>query len=539
MTAVTAEGLWVAVRDDGASHRGGTVTIDSSEPDSIDPGVSYDGTGWAILSVTNDGLVGFKRTGRVEGATLVPNLATELPTPTDGGMTYTFQLRPDVSYSTGAPVRASDVRASIERTLRFDGAPGYFFEAIRGASACTSKHCDLSKGIAANDATGTVAFHLKVPDPDFLHQLATPFASILPAHTPKATGSHSVPATGPYVIANYEPGRQLELARNRHFEVWSNAAQPQGNVDEIVYRLAVNPRKALSLVSEGRADIAWDVVDGEEIATRYPERAKLTVSPGTWHMSLNNRVPPFNDLSVRRAVNYAIDRERILDFFGGPNAARITCQVLPPGFPSYEPYCPYTSDPSADGEWKGPDLERARDLIAASGTKGMKVTAWFAGPGPGMVDYFVSLLTDLGFVADFKVFGCPCAPYFNTVGDSRTRAQIAFGGWFSDYPAPSNFFEPVLTCDSFVPRDAAGANQNIAGFCDKHIDSLIARAGELQASDPAAARALWTRIDAKIVDRAPWIPLVNPSAIQFLSERVGNFQYQIASGVLLEQLWVR
>ena len=65
------------------------------------------------------------------------------------------------------------------------------------------------------------------------------------------------------------------------------------------------------------------------------------------------------------------------------------------------------------------------------------------------------------------------------------------------------------------------------------------RAGKLQASDAAAASALWTRIDAEIVDRAPWIPLVNPSAIQFLSERVGNFQYQIASGVLLEQLWVR
>ena len=122
VTAVTAEGLWVAVRDDGTSHRGGTITIVSSEPmDSIDPGVAYVRTRCRSSASPTTAWSGSSGPEAIEGATLVPNLATELPTPTDGGRTYTFQLRPDIRYSTGKHVTASDVRSSLERTLATPG----------------------------------------------------------------------------------------------------------------------------------------------------------------------------------------------------------------------------------------------------------------------------------------------------------------------------------------------------------------------------------------------------------------------------------
>ena len=421
VTAVTAEGLWVAVRDDGTSHRGGTITILSFPLDSIDPGVAYVVNSSEIFNVTNDGLVGFKRTGGIEGATLVPNLATELPTPTDGGRTYTFQLRPNIRYSTGKHVTASDVRSSLERTLRLRvGAT--FYEAIRGASACTRSHCELSEGIITDDGAGTVAFHLEEPDPDFLYKLAMPFASVLPPNTPKAINGRSVPATGPYVIANYEPGRQLELVRNQHFREWSRAAKPAGYADEIVYRFDIKPRKGGSQLISGRADVVGGDDVGnrlEEITTRYPEQTLSTVDPATIFLSLNTRVRPFDDERVRRAVNFAVDREEVVDIWGGPNSASETCQVLPPNFPSYEPYCPYTSDPSADGEWKGPDLERARRLVAASGTRGMKVTVWALGSkfDRQLGDYLVSLLSDLGYASNLKSLGA------QSITD-RPRAQI-------------------------------------------------------------------------------------------------------------------
>jgi YVTN family beta-propeller protein len=533
VTAVTAEGLWVAVRDDGASHRGGTVTILSFPLDSIDPGFAYLPQSWELLGVTNGGLVGFKRTGGIEGATLVPNLATSLPTPTDGGKTYTFQLRADVRYSTGRRIIASDIRSSIERTIRFQKAPDQFYGGIRGASACTRSQCNLSAGIIANDDAGTVTFHLEAPDSEFLRKLALPSASVLPANIPKAINGRSVPATGPYMIANYEPGRQLELVRNPHFREWSPDDRPRGYADEILYRFDVESRT--SQVISGRADLTYLQDQFEEITTRFPERTVSTVEPSTIFLSLNTRVPPFDDKRVRRAVNYAIDRTRIVDIVGGPTQARETCQLLPPSFPSYEPYCPYTSSPAADGEWKAPDLERAQRLIAASGTKSMRITVWFTPDlwPSELGDYFVSLLTNLGYVANLKSLDLD--DYFTTIGDSRTRAQIAVNGWLADYPSPSAFFEPLLTCDSYKPR--SGANSNFGGFCNARVDSMIARARE--ASDPAVARDLWTRIDEAIVDRAPLVPLWNPRSILFLSERLENVQYSQSSGLLLEQMWVR
>ena len=100
----------------------------------------------------------------------------------------------------------------------------------------------------------------------------------------------------------------------------------------------------------------------------------------------------------------------------------------------------------------------------------------------------------------------------------------------------SGFIEPVLTCDSYRPRYTE--NENAGGFCDARVDALIARAGELQTTDPAAARRLWTKIDAEIVDRAALVPLVNSRSLVFLSERAGNFNYG-AMGAVWEQLWVR
>jgi peptide/nickel transport system substrate-binding protein len=236
-------------------------------------------------------------------------------------------------------------------------------------------------------------------------------------------------------------------------------------------------------------------------------------------------------------VNLAVDRAQIVNILGGPDSGQATCQFLPPNFPSYERYCPYTSDPSADGEWTGPDLERARRLIAASGTKGTKVTVWgLRSSLREFYDYIVSLLTDLGYDVNQRLFG-DFDQLLETVTDPRTRAQIVDNGWAADYPSPESFFEPLLTCDSYRPR--SHTNINLGGFCDKHIDSLITRASKLQVSDPAAARDLWTRIDAAIVDRAPYLFLFNPRSTRLLSERVGNFQYSQASAVLYEQLWVR
>ena len=89
--------------------------------------------------------------------------------------------------------------------------------------------------------------------------------------------------------------------------------------------------------------------------------------PGTSRFNVNE--PPFNNLKARQGVNYATDRAALVKIAGGPKLAVPTCQVLPPNFPGYEPYCPYTKNPGS-GKWTAPDLAKAKQLIDASGTKG-------------------------------------------------------------------------------------------------------------------------------------------------------------------------
>jgi YVTN family beta-propeller protein len=538
--------VWVATGAVTGAHRGGTLTVVSSgPPDSIDPVVAYSSDSWSILHHTNDGLVGYRKVGGQEGATLVADLATSLPEPTDAGRTYTFTLRRGVRYSTGALVRASDVRASIARGLKAPESPGAgYFEPVIGASECQpgSEVCDLRRGIEVNDPAGTVTFHLSRPDPDFLYKLSMPFAFVLPADVPPAgEGSNEpLPATGPYMIASFAEGR-LEMVRNPRFRVWSRVAQPDGNPDRIVWRIGLDPEEMTDLVQEGGADWMLESPPAsrlQQLRTQYTDRIHAYPNPVVLGMSFNTRVPPFDDENVRRAVNYAVDRRTVAAFFG---EARITCQILPPNFPGYRPYCPYKSDPDPETEWTAPDLAKARQLVEAAGVEGSEVTVWAMVDQPqfdfiGLGRYTTSLLRDLGFRAKLRVSEDP-GKHFDLVANSRTRAQLFAVGWFADLPAPSNFLDFLFGCDSFVPNDRF--NSNYAELCDPRIDALIDRAYELQLSDPSAAGAAWADVDKAIVDTAAWLPVVNPLSIDFLSERVGNYQRHPQWGLLLGQLWVR
>ena len=169
---------------------------------------------WQMLSVTNDGLVGYRRAGGPAGDTLVPDLATALPAPADGGRTYTFHLRPGIRYSNGTPVRPEDFRHAIERV--FASTPGgaaAYYTGIIGAGQCqrTPGHCDLARGIVTNDQADTVTFHLTAPDPEFLYKLAFPFADAVPAGTPDhQIGPAQLPATGPYMTQSFVPAAPVD-----------------------------------------------------------------------------------------------------------------------------------------------------------------------------------------------------------------------------------------------------------------------------------------------------------------------------------------
>ena len=249
--AVASSGrrVLVTVLPSLASHRGGTLTLIaqlSPHDQATDPALAYTIPMWQMLSVTNDGLVGYRRAGGPAGNTLVPDLAQALPAPGNGGLTYTFHLRPGIRYSTGALVRPEDFRRAIERDFRLNhlGGGAGLYAGIAGAGQCerTPSHCDLARGIVTNDKTNTITFHLTAPDPEFLYKLAFPFADAIPPGTPDhPIGPAQLPATGPYLTQSFVPRHSWTLVRNPRFRPWSGQAQPGGYPGRIVLRLDIPP----------------------------------------------------------------------------------------------------------------------------------------------------------------------------------------------------------------------------------------------------------------------------------------------------------
>jgi len=248
-------------------------------------------------------------------------------------------------------------------------------------------------------------------------------------------------------------------------------------------------------------------------------------------MYLNTRVPPFDDPRVRRALSYAVDRHAVKERY--PGLAQITCQYVPPNFPGYQPYCPYTLSPSPAGAWTAPDRAAATRLIKASGTRGMRVTVWSADDFVDVSRYFVKLLDSLGYRARLRSFA-DSGKFFSYVNDSRNKAQLG-AYFFGDSPSPSELTAP-LRCRTFVPNSAD--NQNTAQYCSRELEGRIERALRLQASDPAAAGPAWAAVDRQIVDQAPAISLLVREGIDLVSTRVDNYQHHPVWGVILSQLWV-
>src|SRR4029453_12885999 len=169
---VSDDTVWTSTLPSLSSHRGGVLRLEGV-PDCrcIAPAQLEDFLYPQVLTLAYDGLLAHRHVGGIGGASLVGNLALGVPTPTDQGRTYTFQLRRGIRYSNGAPVRASDFRYSLERLLTIN--PGLNYNEIVGASECSARppeRCDLSTGIEVDDAAGTITIHLAKADRDFLHK---------------------------------------------------------------------------------------------------------------------------------------------------------------------------------------------------------------------------------------------------------------------------------------------------------------------------------------------------------------------------------
>ena len=536
-------GITPALAEYKAEHRGGTMRLVArSAGGTVDPHINYTLQYWQVYQSLYDGLVAFKKAPGAEGFNKVPDLAEAMPVATNDGKTYVFKLRSGIKFSNGQDLTVKDVVASFQRIFKVSSpTAGGFYSVIVGADKCLAEPatCTLEGGVVGDEAAGTITINLTRPDAEFFDKLALPHAAIVPADSPASdVGSAPLPGTGAYYISAYDPNKGMTLERNPNFKVWSEEAQPDGYPDVVQYDFGLTDEAEVTAVQNGEADWMFDQPPTDrlgEIGTTYKDQVYLNTLTAWWYAPMNTNIAPFNNEKARQAVNFAIDRNALVNLFGGPVLASPICQVLPPGFPGHVPYCPYTKDPGE--KWSAPDLEKAKALVEESGTKGQKVTiiAEDNAVSKAIGTYMQSVLTDIGYDADVKPISSNIQ--FTYIQNTNNNVQISITQWYQDYPAASDFLNILFGCASFTP--GSDSSINIAGFCDKDIQAKMDGALLQGVTDPEGANAVWAEIDRAVTDKAPMAALFTPKHIDFVSKRVGNFQFNSQFYWMITQSWVQ
>jgi len=496
---------------DDASGGGGTLRgTYNSFPDYLDPALSFTLEGATAMHDSYIPLLTYPAAGGTAGTRLTPGLAEGLPKIDQGGRRYTLRLRPGLRYSDGSPVRASDFRFAVERLFQLNSAASSFYTGIVGAERFAKTKQGGIRGIVTDDGSGRIVIHLLEPSGTFSYVLALPFAAPLPPSTPAEDQTqHPPPATGPYVITAVRSGRSWEYERNPYWARANGPALPEfpdGHVDRIEFEVRSNPTTQVEEVERGEVD--WmknppppesyaDVRDRFE-GTQFREDPTISV----YYFWMNAQQPPFDDVRVRRAVDYAVDPAALERIYAG--TLRRTQQVLPSQMPGYRRFQLYPHDPA-----------RAKRLVERADPADLGVTVWTLDlpPTDEAGEYYEQVLGELGFDVTLKVVGA--ANYFTLIGNAETpNLDTGFGNWFLDYPHPDDFFRPQLSGESIVST----GNTNWAHFASPAIDRKIRRLGRQQLG-PRQERE-YAALDRAVMEQAPWAPFGTLTLGTFVADSI-------------------
>jgi len=477
--------------------------------DYLDPSLSYTVQGWSILWNVYLPLLGYKHVNGPDGATLVPYLAKDMPKVSADGKTYTFTLRKGLKYSDGTPVKASDFPKTIERDYAVNSPGVGFFGNIVGTDQIAKTGKGTISGIQANDSTGTITINLKQPEGDFEYVMATEFAALVPPSSPKKDSStNPLASTGPYMIQSYKPNKSVQIVRNPNFDASMFGGNvPSGNPDKITIDVLGDAGVALTRTLKGQDDYDFYQPPNDRLAelqSKYADQIKVYTPANTFYFFMNNREAPFNNVKVRQAVNYAINREALVRIYGG--LATPTQNVLPPTYPQYKKLNLYPYN-----------VAKAKSLIKAAGATGAKVTIWTddneSRRAPEAAQYLQGVLNQIGMKATLKEIHA--AVYWTTVGNQATHAQIGFADWFQDYPHPLDWFDVLLNGDRITQTH----NNNYANFDDSTVNAQI-ESLKKQPSLTSSVNADWAKLDNTVMQQAPWAPFMNRQFIDFFNSDI-------------------
>ena len=480
----------------GDAVQGGVLRLLGDDPPTLDPHQTGDVSSSRYILEVFGGLLTIDPSLQI-----VPDLAEDWAIDADG-MGYTFNLNPDARFHDGRRVTAEDFKYSIERAAdpatEAPGADTYIGDIV-GVSEKLDGQADSVSGVSVLDDT-TIRLDLDAPKPYILAKLTYP-ASFVVDRSNVETGREWIKTpngTGPFKLAEYEPGVLMRLERFADYHL-----EP-AHVDAVEFNLAGGDGLLMYENDEihwGRAGLA--LVEALQDPS-HPLRGELHLGPpdfDVFYYGMNSAEPPFDDVKVRQALNYAIDRETLATVLLS-GVVTPTSKILPPGFPAYNP----------DLEGYTYDIEKARQLLAES-EYGSDTSAYppIVITLPGSFGSSISPLHEailatweeqLGIKMDIQQ-----TEWATYLEDLRERRFQIFGGsgWVADYVDPENFLDILFHSES---------DNNHTGFSNAELDGILERARVEQ--DPQARVALYNEAEQLIIDQAPWAPLFHSNGDSYI-----------------------
>lgn len=511
--------------------RGGTFVFHhESDLRGLDPQVSYDEISGMAMKLLFEGLIDYD-----PQLNLVPRIAEALPEVSEDGLVYTFRLRGDVRFSSGRAVVAEDVRWSMEHLLDpATGSPGaMFYRPIAGYDEYVAGRAEHLEGIEVIDER-TVRFRLARPDHTFLNAMAMLFAHPVPrenyAAHPEDVSRHPV-GTGAYLLESWEPGVRLSFVRNPDYFL-----EGRPYPDRMIYELNLDRAPAFLRFRNGDLDHLHRLPASDYLwIRRAPAWAPYSVEHpllDVWGLEMNCELPPFDDVHVRRAVAFAIDRDRWV-------RARSN-RIVPNGQPLPAMLDGYDSDLPGRQHF---DLARAREEMERAGHPVREVDGAWVAEGIDEVELWVGEggtgraygelaqhdLAQIGIRVRLRQVAFPI--YLAETG-TRGRVQMLMGGWSADYPDPSTFLDALFHSRSIHDT----GSENRAFYRNDALDALLDAAHVER--DPAARAAMYRRASQMVVEDAPWAFVFSQTTFEAWQPYVRGYTPNPVWSQLYRDLWL-
>lgn len=487
-----------------------------------------------------------------ETARITPegDLATDVPQPSDDGLTYTFTLRQGAQWNAPSGARqitSEDFERGVKRMcnpLLGSAALTYYQDLIAGMADFCAGFAKVEPTVEAmkayiegNDISGietpddkTIVIHLTQKAGDFIYMLSLPTAAPAPVevldYLPDGPDYRSnFIASGPYTPGAYTPDSSLQLVRN---PAWTAESDPlrKAYVDEIQLTFGVQPDAAIQQLQSGDGDMTYDITIPPavlQLLTATGDEKLMTVSSGNTAFLFINTVSENNkgalrDLKVRQALNYAIDKAAIVQQAGGPTVGQPVNGIFGPGVLGYHDFAPY---PSTDS--KG-DPEKAKALLAEAGYPNgitLKMPYRNQNNEPAIAQTIQASLAAAGITIELT----PVAPadYYskfmtNPVNTKNGTWDIAPVGWTPDWAGGSarSVFQPQFSYN--------GTHQtyNYTDYNNPKANEIAQQA--INATTPEETGKLWAQVDELVMADAPVVPYLANKVVLYHSAAVQNFQ---------------